>query len=146
GLDPAKLAVVRNGIELDLIGSATRRVTRDPFRIAYISRPVRGLDVLLHDVMPRIPEHEPRASLHLASYDVPIAIELELGPYHQNVDDLARGLGDRVTIHPPLGKRDLYRMLAGCGLLLYPTPSPVMPAFAETSCLAAMEAMACGLP
>src|SRR5207344_2221804 len=45
-----------------------------------------------------------------------------------------------------LAKRDLYRLMATAGLYLYPTPAPAYRDFAETSCITAMEAMACGLP
>ena len=57
---------------------------------------------------------------------------------------LAASFGDAVSWHEPLDKRDLYRLLGGAGLVLYPTPQPGGPSFAETSCIAAMEAMACG--
>ncbi|MFO1075869.1 MAG: hypothetical protein U1E17_24825, partial [Geminicoccaceae bacterium] len=58
-----RFSVIRNGIDLDLIAEATAGVERDPFRIAYISRPERGLEVLLHAVLPRLLAEEPRARL-----------------------------------------------------------------------------------
>ena len=60
--------------------------------------------------------------------------------------ELAEAFGDRVVQHGALPKRDLYRLMATAGLYLYPPPAPVHPEFAETSCITAMEAMACGLP
>ncbi|MGE3290390.1 MAG: glycosyltransferase family 4 protein [Geminicoccaceae bacterium] len=136
-----RFTVIRNGIDLDLIADAAQGVERDPFRIAYISRPERGLDVLLTSVLPRLLAAEPRTSLSIAAYASGLPAE---GCYEEELYSRHRGAGEAVTWHGGLGKRDLYRLLAGCGLVLYPTPAPVLPGFAETSCIAAMEAMACG--
>lgn len=136
-----RFIVIRNGIDLDLIADATAGVERDPYRIAYASRPERGLEVLLGDILPEILEQEPRASLHFATYDHP---HPDMSAYPHHIHQLAAPFGDRVVVHDPLGKRDLYRLLAGCGLVLYPTPTLENSFFAETSCIAAMEAMACG--
>ena len=139
-----QILVTRNGIDLELIAAGVRGAgERDPYRIVYSSRPERGLEVLLGDVFPRILAEEPRATLHLATYDYPAA---DAQPYYRHVRTLAESFGDRVVQHGALAKRDLYRLMATAGLYLYPTPAPVYPEFAETSCITAMEAMACGLP
>lgn len=138
-----RFTVIRNGVDLELIAKATAGVERDPFRIVYTSQPERGLEVLLRGVLPKILKQEPRASLHIAAYAFP---GNGLDDYHRMLRGLAEPYGDRVAWHEPLAKRGLYRLMAGGGLYLYPSPAPVYPDFAETSCITAMEAMACGLP
>ena len=143
GLNTAPELITRNGIDLELIAEATAGVERDPFRIVYTTRPERGLEVLIRAVLPMILEQEPRASLHVTSYDYP---GTGLEEYYAHLRALAEPFGDRIVWHPPLDKRALYRLMASGGVYLYPTPAPMMPHFAETSCITAMEAMACGLP
>jgi len=77
---------------------------RNPYRIVYSSRPERGLEVLLGEVLPRILAEEPRATLHLATYDYPAA---DAQPYYRHVRTLAESFGDRVVQHGALAKRDL---------------------------------------
>lgn len=139
-----QILTLRNGIDLELVAAGVRGAgERDPYRIVYTSRPERGLEVLLGDVFPRILAEEPRATLHLATYDYPAA---DAQPYYRHLRTMAEQFGQRVMQHGALGKRDLYRLMATAGLYLYPTPAPVCPEFGETSCITAMEAMACGLP
>lgn len=143
GLRSEKLLVSRNGIDLELPNAAVRGIQRDSHSALYTARPERGLEMLLEHVFPRILAAEPRATLHLAAYD-------DANPtaesYYRHLSELAEKFGDRVVQHGALAKRDLYRLMAGSGVYLYPTPAPINPSFAETSCITAMEAMACGLP
>jgi glycosyltransferase involved in cell wall biosynthesis len=96
---------------------------------------------MLMAVFPRLLAQEPEAKLSVATYDYPGTEDL---PFYREMRRLAAGFGDLVTWHQPLGKIPLYRLLASCGALVYPTPSPAMAGFAETSCLAILEALACG--
>lgn len=139
-----QILTLRNGVDLDLIAAGMRDAgERDPYCIVYSSRPERGLEVLLGDVFPRILAEEPRATLHLAYYDCP---NPDVERYYRHLRTQAERFGDRVVQHGPLAKRELYRLMAMAGVYLYPTPAPISPEFAETSCITAMEAMACGLP
>jgi glycosyltransferase involved in cell wall biosynthesis/2-polyprenyl-3-methyl-5-hydroxy-6-metoxy-1,4-benzoquinol methylase len=135
--------VSRNGIDLEVIEKATRDVKRVPDRLIYTNRPERGLEVLLGGILPRLLQARPGVQLHVAAYDMPNpAIE----PYYRHLRQLAAGFGDRVVWHEPLGKAELYRLMASGSAAVYPTPAPIDPGFNETSCITAMEAMACGLP
>ena len=133
--------MLRNGIDLELIAAATAGVERDPYRIAYVSRPERGLEVLLNSVLPRLLAEEPRTHLSIATY---AGGRPSLARYEAHLRSLAARYPEAVTWHEPLGNRDLYRLLGSAGLILYPTPVPTESGFAETSCIVAMEAMACG--
>ena len=143
GLTAGQGMVAPNGVDLDLIAEATAGVERDPFRIVYTARPERGLEALLEVILPRLLKDEPRTRLHLAGYADENSVH---GPYVAHLRAMAASYGDAVIWHEPLGKRDLYRLMASGGLYLYPTPAPAAPRFAETSCITTMEAMACGLP
>ena len=100
-----------------------------PPRVAYTSVPERGLALLITRVMPAIWREMPDVELHVFSYR-------PLEAYRP----LARSAGRRVVFHGGLPQRELARALASCDLWLYPTDFP------ETSCIAAMEAQAAGLP
>lgn len=142
GLAESVMFRTRNGVDLELAAQAPAG-TRDRRSTLYISRPERGLDVLLERVMPAILREVPDAKLHLCSYDNQVQ---HLAGFYGMVEQLVRGLGDRVEWHGHLSKPELYGLMKSCGSLVYPSPSPIMPEFAETSCITAMEAMACGLP
>lgn len=143
---PEKFFTVgRNGVDLDLIREARAEVAgqpRDLKRLVYTARPERGLEPML-GVFERILAQVPDATLHLAAYDVP---NPGIEPYYRMLYQRAAAFGDRIQVHGSMPKKDLYKLFATSGLYVYPCPSPVSPAFAETSCISAMEAMACGLP
>ncbi len=131
---------LRNGIDLDLIDQERKAAgPRLRHQVVCGARPERGLAVLLEQVFPQLLRRVPDATLVLASY---VAAD---GSTEQ-LRELAARFGDRVRWAGALGKPELYRLYAESGLYLYPTPSPTFPTFAETSCISAMEAMACGLP
>jgi glycosyltransferase involved in cell wall biosynthesis/SAM-dependent methyltransferase len=134
----------RNGIDLALFDRVHAEVlVRHPKRLLYTSRPERGLDVLLGEIMPKLLEADPTIELRLAGYanEVP-----HLAAFNAHCRRLADKLGGAVTWLGALTKEDLYREMAQARLLVYPTPSPIMPKFAEVSCITAMEAQAAGLP
>jgi len=127
----------------DLQYDATGSFERNPKRLIYVSRPERGLDVLLSEVMPRLLAKDSTFELLLGGYENPVP---HLADFYQDCDRMAAKLGDRVRKLPPLVKRDLYREYMGAGCYVYPTPSPKSPKFREISCITAMECMAAGLP
>lgn len=126
--------VTRNGIDLRLIDSAMRGdIERDRFRITFTSRPERGLDLLLKQVLPRILRREPRTKLYISRYDDPVTL-----PLYQELAEVAKHYGDRVVNLGNLGKRDLYENYRKSRLVVYPSM------FEEISMLTANEAGACG--
>ncbi len=129
--------VSRNGVDMATVEKACKGVERDPRRMIYTSRPDRGLDVLC-SVWPKLKQEYPELQLHLAWYSHPEADKGQLADMLRAVDAEVASLPD-VHRLPPLKKVDLYRELAASNLLLYPS------IFWETSCIAAIEAMACGV-
>lgn len=137
--------VSRNGIDLELVEQARERAKgtqREPL-IVCGARPERGVDVLLTTIFPRILKEVPEARLALAMYDCP---NPNVQPMYDNLQRIAAQFGDRVSWLGPLGKAELYNLYCQASCYLYPTPSPMDPSFSETSCISAMEAMACGCP
>ena len=141
----------RNGLDLEAIargresakGTVDNPVTRNPLSLVYSARPERGLDILLGEIMPRILKHEPNAKLFLATYKNPVE---HLSEFYGQCKALAEKLGDRVAYLGHLTKDSLYEVYHASGAYLYPVPSKVSPNFDEISCIAVMEAQACGLP
>jgi glycosyltransferase involved in cell wall biosynthesis/SAM-dependent methyltransferase len=143
-LPESQFYTTRNGIDLALFDKVhAETLTRAPKRLLYTSRPERGLDVLLGEIMPALLAADPEIELRIAGYanDVP-----HLADFNAHCRKLADKLGRAVTWLGALKKEDLYREMAQARLLVYPTPSPIMPRFAEVSCITAMEAQAAGLP
>lgn len=147
--------VTKNGIDPDLYpvqvwpGGANWRdgvvVTRDPHRYIYVSRPERALRPLL-EMWPAIRQADPEATLGLCRYQSMYdgegtAVQQMVDSY----DALTRQVAERVggiEWLGHLGKRALAEAIAGSRAMLYPGVAD----FAETSCIAAIEAQACGTP
>jgi glycosyltransferase involved in cell wall biosynthesis/SAM-dependent methyltransferase len=142
GVPEDVLLVSRNGLDLEAFAGLDL-LERDPTKLIYAARPERGLDVLLGTIFPRLLERDPRLRLHLCGYQNPVE---HLASFYEQVDQRIKALGDRVVWLGHLTKAELYRHYATAGVYVYPTPSPTQPAFAEVSCISAMEAMAAGLP
>jgi glycosyltransferase involved in cell wall biosynthesis len=108
-----------------------------PRRLAYVSTPFRGLDVLL-DLFPRIRKACPDAELHVFSsmrvYGVTAADDQYDVLYRK-----ARAL-EGVTLVGSLPQLELAERLEQCRVLAYPNH------FEETFCIAAAEAQAAGCP
>lgn len=126
----------RNGIDASRF--ATPRPDRDRGKLVYTSTPFRGLDVLLQ-VFPRIREAVPSATLDLytsmAVYGVDAAADrAEFGALYAQADQPG------VRLLGSVPQAELSHALLGAGLLAYPNH------FAETSCIAALEAQAAGCP
>lgn len=114
---------------------------RNRHKYCYISRPERGLDPLLK-MWPRIRERYPDAELHLCRYDSMYDAQgwhKVCEQYDRRVAAVNEKVGG-IVWHGNLAKPDLYQLLTTSRLMLYPGVDN----FAETSCIAALEAQACG--
>lgn len=100
-------------------------------RLIYLSRPDRGLGVLL-ELFPHIRQRVPDAELHIYSYQLP----------GDKLDDLMFQKTQQagVYLHGSLPKSGLAAEMALARLMVYPSTWP------ETSCIAAIEAQASGTP
>ncbi|MFM7345287.1 MAG: glycosyltransferase [Tagaea sp.] len=135
GLDPARVRVRRNAIA-PVFETLARARNPGPARLVYTSTPFRGLDVLLA-VFPRVRELFPGTTLDvfssLAVYQV-AAKDDPFGPLYAR----ARATPG-VTLRGSIPQAELAAELAAADVLAYPST------FAETGCIAAMEALAAGL-
>jgi len=134
-IDPEKILVTRNGIDLTRYDG---RETRNARRAFYSSSPDRGLDVLL-DVWPVVRKSIPDAELH---------VFYGFENWERSADDnerkkiahlkakLARTAG--VRVRGRVNGEELAREQLRCGVWTFST------AFTETSCLTGMEAQAAG--
>ncbi|UCD56421.1 MAG: tetratricopeptide repeat protein [Candidatus Hydrogenedentota bacterium] len=136
GLPRSKFFVTRNGFCPDLFSE--NGAVRAPYRLAYASTPFRGLDVLL-EIFPRILEAVPDAELHLfTSMAVYGVSEEEDRARYGTLYERAQQPG--VKLRGSIPQKALARELQECSLMVYPNHFP------ETSCIAAIEAQAAGLP
>lgn len=103
--------------------------------LAYTSTPFRGLDVLLQ-AFPAILEQVPGARLRVYSGMALYRVAPENDPYAALYEACRAQPG--AEYHGPVSQSELARALAEVDVLAYPCT------FAETSCIAAMEAMASG--
>lgn len=140
-IDPAKIVVTRNGIDLSLFEQAPER--RFSHRAIYSSSPDRGLDALL-DAWPIVREAIPDAKL-----DVYYGFDnwekcVSSSPDPEREKRAIRHLREKaertagVKLRGRAGKSQLAHAFLAAGVWAYPT------AFTETSCITAMEAQAAG--
>jgi glycosyltransferase involved in cell wall biosynthesis/2-polyprenyl-3-methyl-5-hydroxy-6-metoxy-1,4-benzoquinol methylase len=132
--------VTKNGFDPGLVPT---HVTKDPHRIIHISRPERALRPLLA-MWPAFRQAHPQATLQVCRYSsmydatgwgqVCDAYDRELAHVQAEVGGI-EWLGE-------LAKPALYRAIAESAVMWYPGVAD----FAETSCIAAIEAQACGTP
>lgn len=130
----------RNGFDPALVPAD---VTKKPNQIIHISRPERGLKPLLA-IWPKIRAAHPHAELVLCRYSSmydPGGWGEICKHYDRQVDAVNQQTGG-LTFLGELGKPALYQALAESAVMLYPGVAT----FAETSCIAAIEAQACGTP
>ena len=142
-LDPARCQVLRNAAgppftQLFADGSEAAAAKVRPPLLAYTSTPFRGLDLLL-DVFPAVRRAVPGTELAVFSsmqvYHVPAARDTaEYGHLYGRCVQI-----DGVEYFGSLPQPELAEALRRATLLAYPND------FAETSCIAVMEAMAAGL-
>jgi glycosyltransferase involved in cell wall biosynthesis len=137
GIPREKARVLRNAIspafaETPLAPAWFER--EEPPVLVYTSTPFRGLDVLLlafRTIRKEIPQLRLRVFSSMAIYQVKAAQD-EYRPLY------AQCLAEGVDYCGPLGQVRLARELCGVAGLAYPST------FAETSCIAVLEAMAAG--
>jgi len=142
GLNPATTSVMRNAVApaflnqfADSLPIAPRKAW--PPILAYTSTPFRGLDLLL-EAFPRIRERVPGTRLQVFSsmkvYQMARAKdEARYGQLYQRCKEI-----EGVEYIGSIPQPDLARALRNVMVLAYPNT------FRETSCIAAMEAMATG--
>lgn len=123
----------------------TETVTKDPTRIIHISRPERGLGPAL-EMWPALKAKYPHATLAICRYSS--MYDQGAGSWSdvcQSYDAQVQAVNEAVggiTYLGELSKPALYRAIAEAAVMWYPGVST----FAETSCIAAIEAQACGTP
>ncbi|MFC1562217.1 glycosyltransferase [candidate division KSB1 bacterium] len=122
--------ITRNGFDPAKFRSRDRR--RKRHKLMYSSRPVRGLEILLK-VFPEIKKAVPEAELHLFTYALS-EYDNEIKPYLGALDQPG------VFLRGTVPQEELAEEMAESRLLLYPS------IFKETSCIAAIQAQASGLP
>lgn len=120
--------LTRNGVDLTMFKPGDKR---NRHRFVYISRPNRGLDVLLN-LFPHIRRRIPDAELHIYTY------QLSGDRPESQITRLTQQPG--VYMRGSLPKATLATELSVARLMLYPCT------FYETSCIAAIEAQASGTP
>ncbi len=152
GVDRKKIYETKNGIyrpyftpsvpsgHLPLVKGENER----GFRLVYTSVPARGLDILL-EIFPEIKKRVPEATLH-------VYCGWDLGMLKEEDKKLAQDLYDK-TSQPGVFREgtkkhaELAEELKKSSLMLYPShPVPGAGFYAETSCIAALEAQAAGCP
>lgn len=137
GLDPERIAILRNAVGpafTDLFeGGPILPAKAGPTTLCYTSTPFRGLDRLLA-AFARIRTEIPDARLDV--YSSMAGYNTLQDPY-QPLYELAR-TSPGVTYHGSVAQPALAQALRGATMLAYPNT------FAETSCIAVMEAMAAG--
>jgi len=120
-LDPDFIKMTGNGLEFDPFNKVDYDRIRS-FNLFYSSRPERGLEYMIKEIMPRIRKVHPESRLRVASYDnIPVKGEYDY------VDYLGR-----------LTKEQLYKEMSDCRVWLYPAIFP------ETFCITALENIMCG--
>lgn len=134
----------RNGFDFDAQPLPIKPwAQRDQKLLLYAARPERGLDVLVRKVFPAMLERDPLLKLAVCTYANPT--QFEDGEWYQALmRDIAANKS--ITMLPAQTKAQLYDLMNMAALYVYPTPGEASPEFREVSCIAALEAQACGLP
>ncbi len=138
GLDPARTHVIGNAISpafLEQPAGPAWFETGEAPTLFYSSTPYRGLDVLLQ-CFPAIRARVPDVRLKIHSSMGIYGVGAERDTYRY-LYELARCLPG-VDYIGPVSQPDLAASLRSAAALAYPTT------FDETSCIVAMEALACG--
>ncbi|QQR81169.1 MAG: glycosyltransferase family 4 protein [Deltaproteobacteria bacterium] len=136
-IPPEHIFVGSNGVDLDFFPAPSNLKDRKK-QIVYASTPFRGLDILLK-VFPKIKQKVPDASCAILSGMQTYGISDDQDQKEYG-DLYIRAQQPGVTLYGPLAKRELVKILEESRLMTYPNT------FAETFCIAALEAQAAGLP
>ena len=132
--------VTRNGYDPALVPVDVVKV---PHRAIHVSRPERGLGPLL-EMWPAVRAARPDAELHLCRYSSmydALGWGTVCASYDAQVAAVNEAVGG-ITYLGELGKPALYQAIAKAAVMWYPGVVD----FAETSCIAAIEAQANGTP
>lgn len=134
--------VTKNGFDPAMVPTDVARV---PNRIIHISRPERAMAPLLA-MWPELKKRVPDAELHVCRYQSMYDgegsnVKAMVEAYDREIARVNAEVGGIVQLGQ-LNKRELYRALASAAVMWYPGVHD----FAETSCIAAIEAQACGTP
>jgi glycosyltransferase involved in cell wall biosynthesis len=132
----SKIIMTTNGIPLRSFSPHPEKLTsRKPWAY-YSSTPFRGLEALLL-AWPLIHQAVPEAQLHICSsmkvYDPEGKTDIQFTPLYEKAKNLPG-----IQYHGSLNQAELRHVAQQCRVLAYPCIFP------ETSCIAAMEAMAAG--
>jgi glycosyltransferase involved in cell wall biosynthesis len=133
GLPAAKVVATRNGFCPEIVPEPAYR---DWTRGIYSSTPFRGLEILLR-MFPHMRQRIPTLRLDVFS-------SMKVYGWSSEADQKAYGAIYKaaeqpgVSWHGSVPQPRLMESLSTCGLFLYPNT------FAETSCMAVIEAQACG--
>jgi glycosyltransferase involved in cell wall biosynthesis/2-polyprenyl-3-methyl-5-hydroxy-6-metoxy-1,4-benzoquinol methylase len=134
--------VVKNGYDATLVA---KDVAKDWKRLIYISRPERALEPLLKmwpELKKRVPEAELRICRYQSMYDGEGSNVKAMCDAYDGLTVETQDAVGGITWLGSLGKADLYREIAEASVMWYPGVA----GFAETSCVAAIEAQANGTP
>lgn len=128
GIPIERFFLTHNGVDLTMFKPGEKR---DRHRLIYVSRPDRGLKVLL-ELFPHIRKRVPGAELYIYTYQLP----------GDKLDDQTCLLVQQpgVYMRGSLPKAALAAEMANARLMVYPST------WQETSCIAAIEAQASGTP
>lgn len=134
--------VTRNAIDLAQVPKESRK---DPNRIIHISRPERGLGPLL-SLWPLLKAKVPDATLQVCRYSSmydqgPGSWSEVCNAFDARVKQVNEEVGG-IEYLGELSKPQLYQAISDAAVMWYPGVA----GFAETSCIAAIEANACGTP
>lgn len=135
---------IYNGINPHLFQENTKLTDRKKHLI-YISAPDRGLDLLL-DFFPLIKNRLPDIQLHIyGSFKTWGKTDTQYKEIEKKI--FSKTNQTDVYLHDPIPVKQLAEKMREALLFVYPNHSSEFSYFeAETFCLSAMEAQACGLP
>lgn len=136
----AKIRYTVNGLDLDLMDRASAGSSIEPGKVTYVSRPERGLKLLLTEAWPALKKRHPHLNLQICGYEVNATNIPQ--PLRRLYDDMQKMIEHSQDVQSlgALPKEQYYAHLASCEFLLYPCVFP------EISCIAALEAQALGTP
>lgn len=133
----------KNGHDAALAAEARTAAVKNPHQLIHISRPERGLAPLLR-LWPQVRQAYPDATVAICRYSSMYDKDgwgQVCAAFDRDVAAMNAAVGG-ITYLGELGKPALYQAIANSAAMWYPGVST----FAETSCIAAIEAQACGTP
>jgi glycosyltransferase involved in cell wall biosynthesis len=135
-IDDKAIWVTRNAIDEFKLD---KKIERAPKRLVFAARPERGLDTLLK-VMEHVWEKDPDIELGICEYDNKVPHMMQYYAVLKSRIQEYQRQGRRVQHIGSLTKEQLYKFYQTTTMYVYPSN------FEETSCITAMECMACGVP